>query len=256
MSYILDALRRAEAERERGAVPSLQSQQHTVIEEDDAAPRSRRLVWAVVGLGGALIALLAWTLFGGNATPPRPPIDGSVPQATVTPPKVALPVTNDAATPAPAPAPAPTPAPMPALIAPPSPAVAAAPPAATRVVPAATAAPAATAPLAAAPTAEARPAARRAGAASSPPLAAAPAASTAPTRIYAQSELPEDVRRELPRIAVNGSSYSSDPASRMVMINGQIFHEGDSLGGGLALDRINRRSAVLTYRGWHYEVAF
>jgi general secretion pathway protein B len=123
-------------------------------------------------------------------------------------------------------------------------------------VPPATAAPAASAPPAAATTAEAHRGARRAGAASSPPLAAAPAASTAPTRIYAQSELPDEVRRELPRIAVNGSSYSSDPASRMVMINGQIFHEGDSLGGGLALHRINRRSAVLTYRGWYYEVAF
>ena len=48
MSYILDALRRADAERERGVVPSLQSQQHTVVEEDDAAvPRSRLLLWVI-----------------------------------------------------------------------------------------------------------------------------------------------------------------------------------------------------------------
>ncbi len=44
MSYILDALRRAEAERERGAVPSLQSQQHTVTEEDEAPARSRLML--------------------------------------------------------------------------------------------------------------------------------------------------------------------------------------------------------------------
>ena len=41
MSYILDALRRADAERERGVVPSLQSQQHTVVEDDDAAATAR-----------------------------------------------------------------------------------------------------------------------------------------------------------------------------------------------------------------------
>jgi len=64
------------------------------------------------------------------------------------------------------------------------------------------------------------------------------------------------VRRDLPRIAFNGSSYSGDAASRMVMVNGQIFHEGDSLGAGLVLERINRRSAVLSFRGWRYEVAF
>ena len=90
------------------------------------------------------------------------------------------------------------------------------------------------------------------------PASAAPAASA--PRIYAQAELPEDVRRDLPRIAINGSSYSGDAASRMVMISGQIFHEGDSLGaghgaredqpplGGARLPRLALRSRVLTVR--------
>jgi general secretion pathway protein B len=241
MSYILDALRRAEAERERGAVPSLQSQQHTVIDEDEAAPRSRRLTWAIVGLGGALLALLAWTLFGGSAAPPHPAVEGSVAPAVVVapPPSVTPPVSAEAAsaaTPARVAAPAVAPAPVPRV--------------ATPVVPP----PAAVRPPAVA-AAEERRAPRRAASASTPALAAVPAASAAP-RIYSQSELPEDVRRDLPRIAINGSSYSGDAASRMVMINGQIFHEGDSLGAGLVLERINRRSAVLAFRGWHYEVAF
>ena len=38
MSYILDALRRADAERERGKVPGLQSQQHTTLDADEAPP--------------------------------------------------------------------------------------------------------------------------------------------------------------------------------------------------------------------------
>src|SRR4051812_34849359 len=84
MSYILDALRRADAERERGVVPSLQSQQHTVVDEDDPAPRSRPLVWVIVALGVALVALLAWMLLGGGTTP-RPVAERSVAPAAVAP---------------------------------------------------------------------------------------------------------------------------------------------------------------------------
>ena len=106
-------------------------------------------------------------------------------------------------------------------------------------------------------TPPARPAPTPAKAAPPVALAATPKADAASEpRIYAQSELPEDIRRELPRVAINGSSYSGDAASRMVMINGQIFHEGDKLGGGLVLEKINRRSAVLSYKGFRYEVMF
>ena len=246
MSYILDALRRADAERERGVVPSLQSQQHTVVEEDDAAvPRSRLLLWVIVGLGGALLALLAWTLLGGGDDAAaaggrrvggagRGGADAS---AVASAREVVAPVTADA-----------VPAPPPAAV--------------TAVVPA---------PVAPVPRQSRRYLPRRRAADGRNDRAAphdasrrhrsgsdgsgdTPAAST--PRIYAQGELPEDVRRDLPRIAINGSSYSGDAASRMVMINGQIFHEGDSLGAGLVLEKINRRSAVLAFRGWRYEVAF
>ncbi len=75
-------------------------------------------------------------------------------------------------------------------------------------------------------------------------------------RIYTQAELPEDVRRDLPKIVIGGSSYSGDAASRMLMINGQIFHEGDQLGHGLVLERIKLKSAILAYKGYRYEVKF
>jgi general secretion pathway protein B len=236
MSYILDALRRADAERERGAVPSLQSQQHTVIEEEEAPPRSRRLLWLAIALAGALVAMLAWSIFGGSATPPRPITEGSVAPVPVAPVAVAPAPPIERTLPA---------ATMPSVAAPAAPMATPAP-----VRPAAVAA------------ADARRSGRRAGAesAADPTLAAAPpvaaSAARAETRVYAQAELPEEIRRELPKVAINGSSYSGDAASRMVMINGQIFHEGDKLGGGLVLDKINRRSAVLAYKGWRYEITF
>jgi general secretion pathway protein B len=277
MSYILDALRRAEAERERGGVPGLQSQQHSIEGEDDAPERSRPLVWAVVGLALALVATLAWTLLGRSPGPSRQSAEGPVTQAPA-----------PATAPAPqslaeiAAAPATSPAPQPASTQPPSSALApdaAQPPSVTPPVRAPAVAALRAAPQAASPPPVRSPAAMPVGPATRAPRAEAPAvaadtgsgravagaadarpappaATASEPRVYAQSELPEEIRRELPRIAVNGSSYSGDAASRMVMINGQVFHEGDPLAAGLVLDKIKRRSAVLAYKGWRYEITF
>jgi len=68
--------------------------------------------------------------------------------------------------------------------------------------------------------------------------------------------LPEEIRRDLPKLVIGGSSYSGDAASRMVMINGQVFHEGDRLAPDLVLERIRLKSAVLAFKGWRYEVLF
>ena len=250
MSYILDALRRAEAERERGAVPGLQSQQHAIAEDDAAAaPRSRWLLWAVVALTIALAAVLSWNLLAGNSAPPRPVAEGSVAPAPAPAAPVLLPTTPPvAATEGVAPlAPA---APPPA---PPAPTA----PHATDTAPGA---------LAVAPKSVARPAVESRH---SPPRRSAAAGNTvaqgpAPkatqdageVRVYTQAELPEDVRRDLPKLVIGGASYSGDAASRMVMINGQIFHEGDQLGHGLVLERIKLKSAILAYKGYRYEVTF
>ncbi len=233
MSYILDALRRADAERERGTVPSLQSQQQSIGEDDAVAARPRPLAWAVIALAVALLATLAWMFFGSPSAPSRVPIEGAV---------------------------APVPAPLPPL--PP-----AEPAAVTTVTPtndvAAAAAVAVPAPprrpaLAAQPAPPTRASVDAKRAAARPAIAAPPgvAKDSGEARIYAPAELPEEIRRELPKVAIGGSSYSGDAASRMVMINGQVFHEGDRLGPGLVLENIRRKSAVFAYKGWRYEVVF
>ena len=251
MSYILDALRRADAERERGAVPSLQSQQNTIVDDDATPARPRSLVWAVVALAIAVLALLAWNFLGGSAPPARAPIEGSIStpvpaplptlQPAPTPPTAAVPVVTPEINAA-------APTPTPALVLQPSapaPPVAAAPPTARAAVDARRA------PAASAPTA---PAPKRAGAATTGAPGAAPAA--AEPRVHSQAELPEDIRRDLPKLVIGGSSYSGDAASRMVMINGQVFHEGDRLAPDLVLERIRLKSAVLAFKGWRYEVLF
>ena len=142
----------------------------------------------------------------------------------------------------------------PAAIAPPLPAVVAAsalPPAASGA--AAAAADAGRTGRHAAPrVAAAAPAAPRAAAASEAQRRPAEADS----RIYAPRDLPESVRRELPNVTVGGSTYSTNSASRMLMINGQIFHEGDTVARGVVLQQIKPRAAVFAYKGYRYEMTF
>jgi general secretion pathway protein B len=91
---------------------------------------------------------------------------------------------------------------------------------------------------------------------------AAPAAAPAPTaaasanRVYAVSELPDDIRRQLPVITVGGSMYSSTPGNRILIVNGQVLHEGDRIGPELVLSQIKDKAAVLAFRGYRYEIAF
>jgi len=246
MSYILDALRRADAERERGAVPSLQSQQHTIADDDAATARPSSLVWVVVALAAALLALLGWNFLGGT-TPPRAPVEASI----TTPVPAPLPSLQ--------PAPAPPAAGLPSMPPPDAAApnqTATAPPGLQPTSPPPTVA---TAPPAAKAGSESRrppPASppKRVGATTSPAPAALPAA--AEPRVHSQAELPEEIRRDLPKIVIGGSSYSNAAASRMVMINGQVFHEGDRLAPDLVLERIRSKSAVLAFKGWRYEVLF
>ena len=219
MSYILDALRRADAERERGEVPGLQSQQHAMLDDDDAAPRSRPMVWVIVALVVALAAAIAWNFLGGE--PPRSrPADVA---AVVVP---ALPVVAVVASQA-----APMPVTSPAVARPPS-----SPPVTAVARAGDTKRPLRREPL---------------------PAVAEPATGTKPeNRIYAQAELPENIRRELPKLAIGGASYSGDPASRMIIVNGQVLHEGDKIASGLVLEKIKLKAAVLAYKGWRYQIDY
>ncbi len=96
------------------------------------------------------------------------------------------------------------------------------------------------------------PAARNADPAAAP----RPAEGGGDARIYALRDLPEEIRRTLPNVAVSGSTYSTDRASRMLMINGQIFHEGEVVSNGLVLQQIKPRGAVFSFKGFRYETGF
>ncbi|NCT83022.1 MAG: general secretion pathway protein GspB, partial [Comamonadaceae bacterium] len=83
-------------------------------------------------------------------------------------------------------------------------------------------------------------------------LAAAPSGSAPDARIPRLAELPDSLRRELPPLAISGSVYSDDPASRFVMINGEVQREGAKLGAELVLEQIRPRELVLRFKGQRY----
>lgn len=235
MSYILDALRRADSERERGAIPGLHTQAVPVAAADaEADVRPSPWKWLIVAAFIVLLGLVAWLWFGRAEAPEPAALSASARPPLVTPPATVAPVAATAPPPVAAasiPAAAATTAGTPAASAPsarkPAPAVA------TRKLPAAA-------------TVASVPAAAKTSAKASEPEA----------RVSALSELPEEIRRELPALAVGGSIYSKSAANRMLVINGQVFHEGDELAAGLTLEQIKQKAAVLKFKGYRYEITY
>jgi general secretion pathway protein B len=235
MSYILDALRKADAERERDPARGIHAQPLAAPVVAADAGRARRL-W-VAGGGVALLAIAALLQWSGAASPtavPAPTRTAVIAQAA--PPAPTLPVAMVVPAPVPATQVQP-PAPPVAVPAPPAPVVAAKSPAA---VPAAISPAAATAPAAAV---------------AAMPVPAASAAAV-PDRILNVTELPPDVARDLPRLAITGGVFSPNPAQRMLIVAGQVVSEGTELAPGLKLEEIRAKTAVLKFRGLRYSVGY
>lgn len=227
MSLILDALRKADAERERGSVPSLHAQ--PVLPRSTEAPLAPRQrptwVWTMVGLAAGLTIAAAWVMFGREATPTPTAAHGDATPMSAPPaasgqgaPGGATARAPVAAVPVPAP-PAAEPAPWPQRDAP------------RRDAPV----PTLTAP--------------------SVPTLTAPSVAPAES-VVSREQLPAHVRAELPAFTIGGSMYSSNPASRSLIVNGQLYRERDRLTADLSLEEIRQKAAIFSFRGHRFEVVF
>ena len=208
MSYILDALKRAESERSRGAVPGVHAQPQAAA---TPSPQGRsRVVWVLAGalalaaVGGGL---WWWSTSSAERSPTAP---SPVPPVAVV-------------------VPTPVQAPAPAAVLPPIPPLPVEPP-----PPAAPTVPVAVAKAPAAPTT---------------PAAQQPRAGTL-------AELPDTVRQQLPALAISGATYSENPQYRMVIVNGQVLHEGDTAAPGVVLEKIRQKEVVLRTQGYRYAAPY
>jgi general secretion pathway protein B len=60
-----------------------------------------------------------------------------------------------------------------------------------------------------------------------------------PNRVTTYGELPGSIRKSLPRIQVAGYSFADDAGMRMVVINDRILREGEEVSAGIKLERID-----------------
>jgi general secretion pathway protein B len=221
VSFILDALKKSESERQRQAGPAL-------MEVRIAPPRHRLPLWAT--LVGALLllnilVLAAVLLFRERPAPPSAALPVNAPAS--------LPQRVPSATPAAATAPpAVNPAeiqPLPGAVLPatPLPSGPAIPPSANPAdyLPAL---PAGSSPL---------------------PAREAPEDANLPTRddmVAAGQQLPE-VRLSL-------HVFDPAPANRYVLLNSSRLREGDSMADGLKLERITESGVILAWRGQRFRL--
>ena len=290
MSYILDALRKADAQRERDPARGIHAQTLHAADERRLGSGFAPWVWGAGVLGVAATAGAGWLVYQDRTAV------AAAPPARV---EVAVPAVTLAAAPAPAPVvatavqpPAPPPAPATAPMSPRGLRMTAQP--MERGAPIGSWRPAglssagrAACDCAAAGSSTASAcarhgAARRRCAACSrsrsrrrcphspqrhprrpwrrnapvcPPRggaqAAAAAAAAAPSAAPVAG-LPPDA----PKLAISGGVYSTNPAQRMLIVNGQVFNEGSEVGPGVVLEQIKPKAAVLKFRNASYTVSY
>jgi general secretion pathway protein B len=88
------------------------------------------------------------------------------------------------------------------------------------------------------------------------PAAPVATASAMTPRIVAQSDLPPDVQRDLPKLAISGGVYSENVAQRMLIVGGQVVNEGSEVAPGVVLEQIRPKTAVLRFRNLRYSVPY
>jgi general secretion pathway protein B len=255
MSMILEALRKSEAERQRGRAPGL------FVEQRPARPEKRRVpAWAWV-MGVAMLVLLltqGWREWERSAVMIAPTTERAADPVTEARPTQFTPRTEPApgapgepgaltpitlapapqpTPPAPAsiavaPAQAPAPAPSPVAIAPTGP-------------PAAPSAAPSSASLTAAPTAMMPPRSEAIGAPQPEPAPPAEPMATLP----GLNALSATDRAVLPPLKLSMHVYADTPAQRFVILDGQRLGEGASPANGVVLEEIRRDGLVLSVNG-------
>jgi general secretion pathway protein B len=208
MSYILEALKKAQAERARGTVPNVNAQP-LAPSAPGLQKRRATLVLGAAALAAVCAALaLAWIAPWQRERIDSAPLAAAAPTPAAPAPRIELRAESE----------------MPAQ------------PAA--VPPAPKPAPPALKPAAPAPSAAPEPAPER------------------PEPVALLQDLPPQIQREIPTLAINGYIYASNPAQRSVLINNRLRREGDQVAPGLTLEKLLPKEMLLNYRGYRYRIAY
>lgn len=73
-------------------------------------------------------------------------------------------------------------------------------------------------------------------------------------KVYNLKDLPLSIQQSLPAFIISVAVYSNDPTSRMVKINGQLMREGQYLTAGLKLEEITPEGVIFSYQNYRFRV--
>jgi len=236
MSYILDALRKSDQQRQRGVPPTLLTPQAAAAAPGRRVSMSQVLLAAVlIGAGIVLGALRPWqSEQPAPATAPAAatPLDSSS--------RPSFPASASVLPQTPSKSEQAMPAPKTAQAEPPARSRAAA--KAEKGNDARDSRPAA---VAAVPKKTRKPAPEK-------PDEAAAGDAAQEQKVTTLAELPEAIRQEIPKMSISVHAYSPVPADRLVGINERVLREGEQVAPGLTLERITLDGMIMSYKGYHF----
>jgi general secretion pathway protein B len=247
MSYILDALRKAERDRHLGRTPSLGD-----VTANPPRVRRRRPSPRTLGLLALVAALVICSVWLWPRDPARPPVQQAlavapVPPAPPLPPPVAAPIASEPSVPSAAAAALPSER----TLAPDVPAdsiddlmgdaeVPAAPPSEPEAEPESEPESAAAEPVEPDLSTQELP---------GEPVPLEQQETTAAPEVPLLRDMPTDYRASFPLLRVDVHVYDDDPARRWVMVNGRKAVEGSTLSEGPTVSRITPEGIVFDFRG-------
>jgi general secretion pathway protein B len=74
------------------------------------------------------------------------------------------------------------------------------------------------------------------------------------TKVYEMNELPQSVLSSLPNLSLSLHLYYADPSSRLISVKGRTLREGQELTPGLKLEEINPDGAVFIFQNYRFQV--
>ena len=250
MSYILDALRKSDQQRQRGTAPTLLAVQEKAATPGQPALLAYGLLAAVlVGVGVMIGWLRPWQ--SEQPAPATPefvaarPVESKPLELT---PLQSTPLQSTAREPAP-PSSGTVPQPQPDSEMQLNPAEPAPPESAPRPQPKRP--PRATVDEAGPPR-EAGPAATERAAALAPPVDLIGADGASGQAVIEMGDLPVQVLQTLPAMAISFHAYSNTSDGRLVGINNRIRREGDTIAPGLLLEQITPEGMIFGYQGYRF----
>jgi general secretion pathway protein B len=83
-----------------------------------------------------------------------------------------------------------------------------------------------------------------------------PPGMAAPAKVIPFDQIPASRRVHMPKLLVSGGMYSEQASSRMVIVNDQVWREGESPMPGVEVEAIRIRSVVLSWQDLRFELRF